>query len=145
MALLPALLVMACSDEAPSTSLDTRASLEAAAQRYEEAQIAGDAEPLQSLTADEYVPVGSDGARQSKADLVAFWSADGFARAPVTITEPVEHIWSDGATLGGAVTLSWSEGGTPINVTIRYIDIWALRDGEWRVVYGQSTRAPAPS
>jgi hypothetical protein len=60
----------------------------------------------------------------------------------VTVTEPVEHVWTDGAALGGTVTLSWTQDDAPVSVTIRYVDIWTLRDGEWRVAYGQSTRVP---
>lgn len=120
------------------------ASLMQAAEAYESAQIAGDAAVLDGLIADDYVLVGSDGARQDKAELIAFWTADGFDPAPVTVTEPVEHFWSDGAALGGTVTLSGTQGGEPFSVTIRYIDVWALREGEWRVVYGQTTRVPAP-
>lgn len=139
-ALLTALVLMACSAEAPPA--DNRASLETAAQHYEEAQIAGDAAALQQLIADDYVLVGSDGVRQNKAELIAFWTADGFDPAPITVSEPVEHVWNDGAALGGTVTLTWVQNGAPVSVTIRYIDVWALRDGEWRVVYGQSTRVP---
>lgn len=139
------LLLVACNVQAPapasapsSPSLD----LTAAAARYEEAQIAGDATALQALIADDYVLVGSDGARSDKAELIAFWTADGFDPAPVTVTQPVEHVWTDGAALGGTVTLSWMQDNAPVSVTIRYVDIWALRNGEWRVVYGQSTRVP---
>lgn len=139
LALLPALFVLACSAQAPA---DTRAALIVAAAHYEDAQIAGDAAALEDLIADDYVLVGSDGARSSKAELIAFWTADGFDPAPVTVSEPVEHIWSDGAALGGTVTLAWTQDGAPVSVTIRYVDIWALRDGEWRVVYGQTTRVP---
>lgn len=139
LALLPALFVPACSAQAPA---DTRAALDVAAAHYEDAQIAGDAAALEDLIADDYVLVGSDGARSSKAELIAFWTADGFDPAPVTVIEPVEHIWRDGAALGGTVTLSWTQDGAPVSVTIRYVDVWVLRDGEWRVVYGQTTRAP---
>ena len=139
-ALLTALVLMACGAEAPPA--DNRASLEAAAQHYEEAQIAGDAAALQQLIADDYVLVGSDGVRQNKAELIAFWTADGFDPAPVTVSQPVEHVWNDGAALGGTVTLTWVQNGAPVSLAIRYVDVWALRDGEWRVVYGQSTRVP---
>jgi hypothetical protein len=133
-------VIAACTGPAPEPA--AAPNLDAAAQRYEEAQIGADEAALNELIADDYVLVGSDGARQTKAELIAFWTADGFDPAPVTVTDPVDHRWTDGAALGGTVTLSWTQDGAPANVTIRYIDIWALRDGEWRVVYGQSTRVP---
>jgi ketosteroid isomerase-like protein len=134
-------VIAACTGPAPS-SRPSAPDLTAAAHRYEEAQIAGDAAALNQLIADDYVLVGSDGARQNKAELIAFWTAEGFDPAPVTVMEAIDHRWSDGAALGGTVTLSWTQDGAPVSVTLRYIDVWALRDGAWRVVYGQSTRVP---
>jgi hypothetical protein len=137
------LCLAACNAPAPAAAPNGPSpQLTAAAERYEDAQIAGDEAALQDLIADDYVLVGSDGARSNKAELIAFWTADGFDPAPVTVTEPVEHVWTDGAALGGTVTLSWTQDDAPVSVTIRYVDIWALRDGAWRVVYGQSTRVP---
>lgn len=121
-------VIAACTAPAPSAPA-AAPDLTAAARRYEEAQIAGDAAALNELIADDYVLVGSDGARQNKAELIAFWTAEGFDPAPVTVTEPVDHRWRDGAALGGTVTLSWTQDGAPVSVTLRYIDIWALRDG----------------
>jgi hypothetical protein len=135
-------VIASCTGRAPTEQAVAAPDLTAAAERYEEAQIGGDAAALNELIADDYVLVGSDSARQNKAELIAFWTADGFDPAPVAVTDPVEHRWTDGAALGGTVTLSWTQDGAPVSVTIRYIDIWALRDGEWRVVYGQSTRVP---
>jgi len=137
-----ALAVCACAPPA-ATVTGRRAALHEAADAYEHAQIAGDANALQQIIADDYVLVGSDGARQNKQELVAFWTADGFDPAPVIVTEPIEHVWTDGAALGGTVTLSGTQDGEPFAVTLRYIDVWALRDGQWRVVYGQTTRMPA--
>lgn len=143
--LIAVLVLAACTRPAPPAAEAPHGmplALESAAAQYEAAQIAGDAAALQRLIANDYVLVGSDGARQTKAELIAFWTADGFDPDPVTVTDPVAHVWTDGAALGGTVTLSWTQDGAPASVTIRYLDIWALRDGEWRVVYGQSTSAP---
>lgn len=135
-------VLASCGRPAPTEPPVAAPDLSAAAQRYEEAQIAGDAAALNELIADDYMLVGSDGVSQNKAELIAFWTADGFDPAPIAVTEPVDHRWTDGAALGGTVTLSWTQDGAPVSVTIRYVDIWSLRDGEWRVVYGQSTRVP---
>lgn len=142
-ALFPLLMLVACNAPAPpSASAGVPPALATAAHEYEEAQIAGDGETLSRLIADDYVLIGSDGTPQNKTELIAFWTADGFDPSPVTVTEPIEHVWTDGAALGGTVILSWMQNGQPVSVTLRYIDVWALRDGQWRVVYGQSTRVP---
>lgn len=142
-ALCSLLMLAACNAPAPASApIGVPEALATAAHEYEEAQIAGDGETLSRLIADDYVLIGSDGARQNKTELIAFWTADGFDPSPVTVTEPIEHVWPDGAALGGTVILSWMQDRQPVSVTLRYIDVWALRDGQWRVVYGQSTRVP---
>lgn len=148
-ALIVIAALAACTAEAPAPAVTSPGAmpeaLAVAAAAYEEAQITGDAATLERLIADDYMLVGSDGSRDDKAGLIAFWTTDGFDPRPVTVVEPVERIFTDSAALGGTVTLSGTQGGEPFSVTIRYIDIWALREGEWRVVYGQTTRVPDPS
>jgi hypothetical protein len=136
----------ACAPQTPAPAVtppgEMPEALAAAAAAYEEAQIAGDAATLERLIAEDYVLVGSDGERESKSQLIAFWTADGFDPSPVTVADPVEIIFTDGAALGGTVTLAGTQGEEPFSVTIRYVDVWQLRDGQWRVVYGQATRVP---
>jgi hypothetical protein len=145
-ALIVIAALAACTQQVPAPAVtppgEMPEALAAAAAAYEEAQITGDAATLERLIADDYQLVGSDGSRDTKAGLIAFWTADGFDPRPVTVVEPVEHVWTDGAALGGAVTLSGVMGGESFSTTIRYIDVWALRGGEWQVIYGQTTRVP---
>jgi len=113
------------------------------AHAYERAQIEGDRAELERLIADDYVLVGGDGSRVGKASHIAEFMAPDLDLNPVEVRDVVEHVWSDGAALGGTVDLSGTSGGAAFRQTLRYIDFWALRDGEWRVVYGQATRVPA--
>lgn len=113
------------------------------AHEYERAQIEGDRAALERLIADDYVLVGGDGSRTGKAEHIAEFTAPQLDLQPVVVREPVEHVWSDGAALGGAVDVVGTFDGTPFRQTLRYVDVWALRDGQWRVVYGQATRVPA--
>ncbi|MBA3050661.1 nuclear transport factor 2 family protein, partial [Brevundimonas sp.] len=107
------------------------------------AQIEGDRAVLERLIADDYVLVGGDGSRTDKAAHIAEFTAPEMDLLPVTVREPVEHVWTDGAALGGTVDVVGTFAGAPFRQTLRYIDVWALRDGRWRVVYGQATRVPA--
>lgn len=113
-----------------------------AVEAYERAQIEGDGDAIRLLVAEDYVLVGSDGARLTRDELIAFWTADGFDPDPVAVSDPVELVWSDGAAMGGLVTLRGTRDGQAFSVNIRYVDVWALRDGAWVVVYGQTTRVP---
>lgn len=110
---------------------------------YERAQIEGDGPALERIIAEDFVLVGGDGSRVGKASHIAEFTAPEMDLEPVTVTDVVEHVWTDGAALGGTVDLKGTFGGVPFRQTLRYMDVWALRDGRWRVVYGQATRVPA--
>lgn len=113
------------------------------AHEYERAQIEGDRTALERLIADDYVLVGGDGSRVGKAAHIAEFTAPELDLRPVVVRDPVEHVWPDGAALGGTVDVVGTFAGNPFRQTLRYVDVWALRDGQWRVVYGQATRVPA--
>ena len=112
------------------------------AHEYERAQIEGDAAALERLIAPGFVLVGGDGSRVGKAAHIAEFTAPQLDLDPVVVRDAVEHVWTDGAALGGTVDVVGTFDGAPFHRTLRYVDVWALRDGEWRVVYGQATRVP---
>lgn len=133
------LMLTACAPAPPNPDA-ARDALILAVEAYERAQIEGDGDAIRLLVADDYVLVGGDGARSTRDDLIAFWTAEGFDPLPVAVSDPVELFWQDGAAMGGLVTLTGTRNGEPFSMTMRYIDVWALRDGAWVVVYGQTTR-----
>ena len=110
---------------------------------YERAQIEGDGAALEAIIADDFILVGGDGGRVGKASHIAEFTAPELDLEPVVLRDVVEHVWTDGAALGATVDLSGTFDGAPFRQTLRYMDVWALRDGQWRVVYGQATLVPA--
>ena len=118
------------------------ADLAARGHAYDEAQIKGDKVALEDLLADDYVLVNSRGQRQSKADLIRDYTKPGFRLEPFTIDEPVELAWSDGAVMGGVATLRGVDDGQAFEVRLRFSDIWAKRQGRWRVIYTHASRDP---
>lgn len=133
---LPLLALLATADPLPP-------DLARAAEAYERAQIMGDRAALESLVAADYVLVNSDGGLESRTQLIDSWTADGFDPEPVEVLDPVTHVWSDGAALGGRVTLRGQSRSGPFSVELRYLDLWRLRDGRWQVVVGQAVRVQA--
>jgi hypothetical protein len=121
------------------------ADLAKAVKDYDEAQIHGDKAELQRLVADDYTLVNSSGRIQSKAELIADYTAPGYKIEPFEIMEPVEKVWSDGAVMGGVVDLRGTDGGKPFAVKLRFADIWAKRNGKWQVIYTHVSRPPAKS
>ena len=116
--------------------------LAAAARAYDAAQVAGDAAALGRLLDDDYLLVNSHGQIETKADLIRDYTTPGFKLDPFTVEHPVETVWSDGAVLGGIVTLTGAEKGMRYRARLRFADVWARRGGAWRVIYTQASQAP---
>jgi hypothetical protein len=118
------------------------ADLAARVHAYDAAQVEGDKAALEDLLADDYVLVNSRGQRQTKADLIRDYTKPGFKLEPFTIEEPVELVWADGAVMGGVATLLGVDEGQAFEVRLRFSDIWAKRQGKWRVIYTHASRDP---
>ena len=135
-----ALLIAAMLLGSAANAADLPADLAKAVKDYDEAQIHGDKAELQRLVADDYTLVNSSGRIQSKAELIADYTAPGYKIEPFEIMQPVEKVWSDGAVMGGVVDLRGTEGGKPFAVKLRFADIWAKRNGKWQVIYTHVSR-----
>ena len=118
------------------------ADLTKAVKDYDQAQIQGNKRELERLVAADYTLVNSSGRVQTKAELIADYTAPGYKIEPFQILEPVEKVWSDGAVMGGVVNLRGTDGGKPFAVTLRFADIWAKRSGKWQVIYTHVSRPP---
>jgi hypothetical protein len=140
-----ALLIAAMLLGSLSNAADLPADLAKAVRDYDEAQIHGDRAELQRLVADDYTLVNSSGRIQTKAELIADYTAPGYKIEPFEILQPVEKVWSDGAVMGGVVDLRGTQGGKPFAVKLRFADIWAKRNGKWQVIYTHVSRPPAES
>jgi ketosteroid isomerase-like protein len=133
------LALLACSPFA-ALATDLPKDLLDAVAAYDAAQVNGDRAELERLVADDYVLVNSTGKVQSKAELIADYTAPGYEIEPFEVLEPVEKAWGDGAVMGGLVHLKGIDGGKPFQVTLRFADIWAKRHGLWQVVYTHVSR-----
>lgn len=138
LATIPALLLAAAAWSAAIPP-----DLAKAVKDYDEAQIHGNRTELERLLADDYTLVNSSGRIQTKAELIADYTAPGYKIEPFTVLEPVEKAWSDGAVMGGVATLRGVDGGKPFSMTLRFADIWAKRGGKWQVIYTHVSRPPA--
>jgi len=116
--------------------------LRAAVAAYDKAQVDGNRAELERWLADDYLLINSGGKTETKAELIADYTAPGFELEPFTIEQPVEKLWSDGAVMGGIATLRGTDGGKRYEVRLRFADIWAKRGGRWQVVYTQVAKAP---
>lgn len=127
-----------------ATGAETKlpADLAEAAHAYDQAQVRGDRKELERLIADDYLLVNSRGKLESKAELIADYTAPGFRLDPYKVEHEVRRLWADSAVLGGVATISGVDGGQPYRVRLRFSDVWAKRGGRWQVIYTAASRDP---
>ena len=116
--------------------------LAAAVAAYDRAQIDSNRAELERWLAYDYLLMNSGGATETKAQLIADYTAPGFDLEPFTIEQPVEKVWKDGAVMGGIATIRGTDGGKRYEMRLRFADIWAKRNGRWQVIYSQVAKAP---
>jgi hypothetical protein len=116
--------------------------LGAAVAGYDKAQSDGSRTQLERWLADDYLLVNSSGATETKAQLIADYTAPGFDLEPFTVEQPIEKVWKDGAVMGGIATIRGTDGGKRYEMRLRFADIWAKRNGRWHVIYTQVSKAP---
>ena len=119
------------------------ADLAAAAHAYDLAQMHNDKAALERLLAPDYRLFNSGGQVQDKANFIADSTAADFHMEPFKVEEPLETVMGDTALLGGVATLKGVSGGQPFTARLRFMDVWAKREGHWQVVFTQATRVPA--
>jgi len=113
-----------------------------AAADYDQAQIHNDGPALQRLLADDYVLVNGGCAISTKAEFIRDSTAPGFSLQPYAVEHAVNRVWTDGAVLSGEVVLRGADGGKPFEGHLRFADVWARRNGQWRVIFTEVTRFP---
>lgn len=116
--------------------------LAAAATAYDLAQYKADRPELERLLANDYTLAGSSGNNQTKAEFIADIVAPGSKTTYLAITKQVRKVWPDGAVLGGIADVKGLDRGKPFTMRIRFVDVWAKRDGRWQVVFTQANTAP---
>ena len=116
--------------------------LAAAVKAYDKAQVDGNRIELERWLADDYLLVNSSGKLESKAQLIADYTAPGFTLEPFVVEQPIEKAWPNGAVMGGTATLRGTDSGKRYEVRLRFADIWAKRNGQWRVIFTQVAKVP---
>jgi ketosteroid isomerase-like protein len=108
------------------------------------AQTKNDFDALGSLLADDLVYTHSSAAMDGKTSFIETMRS---GRTKYESIEPLEvkvRVYSNTAIINGMAKLSVTTNGQTNNFTLRYTDVWVMRDNKWQMVSWQSTRLPEP-
>jgi ketosteroid isomerase-like protein len=124
-----------------TTETRTQAEQEVlAAQRARlDATIAVDVPALERLMADDLTYVHSSAKLETKAENIAAISASHSYKAIVT-NEVVVRVEGDVAVITGIADITLKRPDGEALLPVRFTDVWARRNGDWREISWQSTR-----
>lgn len=110
---------------------------------WNEAFYARDIEFLENILADDFIVTYDDGTRGDKARELAL--AESFNQRVISATQDdfIVRAYGDTAVVWFTLRVVGIRQGQEAEITLRYTDVWVMRDGRWQCVSSQSTRVTA--
>ena len=96
---------------------------------------------IENVLADEFIATYEDGSRGDKAKELALAAAFNQQVESAIQDEFMVRVYRDTAVVSFTLRLVGIRQGKQTDLTLRYTDVWVMRDGRWQCVSSQSTRA----
>ena len=136
-AVLAVALVQAC---ASPTRSDTVARLTAQADAWDKAIVRKDRAAIEANMADDFRQIDGAGNVETRRSFVDDIMSPDLRIDPYTVEDFEVRVYGDVALLSGRTRMTGAYQGTPFSSHYRYIDIYVLRSGEWKIVSVQISR-----
>jgi len=107
---------------------------------WNEAFYRKDAAFIESILADEFIATYDDGSRGDKAKELALVAEFNQQVESAIQDEFTVKVYGDTAVVWFTLRLVGKKQGQRAELTLRYTDVWVMRDGRWLCVSTQSTR-----
>ena len=95
---------------------------------------------IENLLADEFIATYDDGSRGDKAKELALVMEFDQQVVSASQDEFTVKVYGDTAVVWFTLRLVGIKQGQRAELTLRYTDVWVMRDGKWLCVSTQSTR-----
>jgi ketosteroid isomerase-like protein len=103
-----------------------------------------DVQFIDSILADEFMVTYDDGTRGDRATELAFAKTFNPKGESSTLDEFVVKEYGNVAIVWFTLRLTGAVQGQTKELSLRYTDVYVLRDAKWKCVSSQSTRVVAP-
>jgi uncharacterized protein (TIGR02246 family) len=109
-------------------------------QRLAAAWVSGDRAFIEGLLADDWTVIDQSGRVLTKRQVVdeAFASAERRIES-MAVDEVQVRLLGDVAVATGRTRATGSYRGQQATATLRFTDVWVLREGRWQIVASQGT------
>ena len=109
-------------------------------QQRQQAQLRGDWQTIQRLNAPDFTEIAGTGMIRTAAQNAEDMRSGRLKFERVEYSDQQVRLYGNVAIVSGIGHRSGSFGGAPFEQRFRYSRVYARRDGDWRVVFAQTTR-----
>ncbi|HTO88820.1 MAG TPA: nuclear transport factor 2 family protein [Thermoanaerobaculia bacterium] len=127
---------------AAALAADTGKELEDLERRLVAAIAAGDLATYDRIVADDYVAFQASGSESTKAEILASYRSGSLHYTGLEIFDVRGRIFGDTAVVSAKTKGMRREGDHDVPNRVRYIRVYAKRDGRWRAVTQMSALLP---
>ena len=100
----------------------------------------GDVKFIESILDDDFIATYEDGVRADKKKELAQAASFNQQIDASSMDDFTIRIYGNTAVVWFTLRVLGPIQGKPVELTLRYTDVWVLRDGKWKCVSSQSTR-----
>jgi ketosteroid isomerase-like protein len=115
--------------------------LEAAAS-LAEAERHGDVQALEQLVAADYIGYDPAGRPQDRTSVARAYADGGVRITSLGQRDLQARVLGEAGVVTGVSTFRGTQGGESFDFTLRFLDVYAWREGRWQLVASQDTRLP---
>jgi ketosteroid isomerase-like protein len=138
-ALVAALAVTASASQGRQVESDQQGLMKLE-RNWNDAVYRNDVAFIESILADEFTATYDDGSRGDKAKELALVAEFNQQVESATQDEFTVKVYRDTAVVWFTLRLVGTKQGQRSELTLRYTDVWVMRDGRWLCVSTHSTR-----
>jgi hypothetical protein len=121
--------------------LSTEASLLDAAQRLAQAEAKGDIPALEALLASDYQGYDPSGRPQDRAGVLRGYAEGGGVKVASLLQSDLRvRVLGEAGLVAGINVMRGQQGHERFDLRLRFLDVYAWRDGRWQLVASQDTR-----
>jgi hypothetical protein len=120
--------------------LSSEASLLEAAERLAQAEAKGDIPVLEQLLAPDYQGYDPFGRPQDRAGVLRGYAPGGVRVTTLSQSDLRARVLGDAGLVAGINVMRGQQGHEHFDLRLRFLDVYAWRDGRWQLVASQDTR-----
>jgi len=128
-----ALLMLSGAAMAQTKAAD-EAALKAIEEKWDAANLKGDAAALASIFADGFITTSNEGKVRAKAEMVAEVKSGDIKYQTAKVEDMKVYLYGDTAIVNGKWTGKFTQKGKLVSTVERYTDTYVRQNGKWLCV-----------